>query len=400
MSESSDDEYYGPPLPPELRDSTQGLGESLSGKGSALDAKSSSTYKSEKSSLNSESEEETDEDDFIGPALPPGFKQTPALDSEKDCEDNTYGPTTHPPQKDKDSKDSTYGHPPQKDVIEEKDSMEAYGPALPPNFEISKPGNTSMEDLRTSIGPLLPPDYSNFQSYSDDKEGRLGPILPPGFPQQDGDSSDSRLQEEEDVIGPLPSLLASKPDERSSVAKEIEQRAKQMKDKLTKKESAKSDAGVPLREAWMTELPPEIGKNFGLTSRSFRTNAAPVNQDRSVWTDTPADRVRKEKECSGGKKKKLDVQEYNTSGKDNKLAQEIDEYNKSKRPVSLLEMHQKELNRKKKKEKDKPKERRPFDRESDLQVHRFDEAQRKALIKRSQDLHTRFDHGHTQSSFL
>lgn len=388
MSESSDEEYYGPPLPPELRDSTEGFGESLLGKNCisfkrpTLDAQSSSTSKSEKSSLNSESEEE---DDFIGPALPPGFRQGPSLDSKKDSEDNTYGPsppTTLPLQKE----------------IEEKDSMEAYGPALPPNFEKSKPANTSMEEFRTSIGPLLPPGYSNDES--DDREVRLGPTLPPGFPQQEGDSSDSKTQEEEAVIGPLPSLLASKPDEQSSVAKEIEQRARQMKDKLTKKESAKSDTGVPLREAWMTELPPEIGKNFGLTSRSFRTNAAPVNEDRSVWTDTPADRVRKEKESCGGKKRKSDVQEYNTSGKDNKLAQEIDEYNKSKRPVSLLEMHQKERNRKKKKEKDKPKERRPFDRESDLQVHRFDEAQRKALIKRSQDLHTRFDHGHSQSQFL
>ncbi|KAK3603725.1 hypothetical protein CHS0354_023338 [Potamilus streckersoni] len=392
MSESSDDDYYGPPLPPELRDSTQGLGESLLGKNSisckrpALDARSSSTSKSGKYAVNSESEEETKEDDFIGPALPPGFRQSPSLDSEKDSEDNTYGPS--PPTT----------HTPQKDVIE-MDSMEVYGPALPPNFQKSKPANTSLEEFRTSIGPLLPPGYS--ESHSDDREVRLGPSLPPGFPQQEGDSSDFKTQEEKEaVIGPLPLLSASKPDELSSVAKEIEQRAKQMKDKLTKKESAKSDTVVPLREAWMTELPPEIGKNFGLTSRSFRTNAAPINEDRSVWTDTPVDRVRKEKESSSGKKRKLDQQKYNTSGKDKKLAQEINEYNKSKRPVSLLEMHQKELNRKKKKEKDKPKERRPFDRESDLQVHRFDEAQRKALIKRSQDLHTRFDHGHTQSQFL
>ena len=46
----------------------------------------------------------------------------------------------------------------------------------------------------------------------------------------------------------------------------------------------------------MTELPPEMGANFGLTNRTFRKNAAPTG-DRSGWTDTPADRERKQKVC-------------------------------------------------------------------------------------------------------
>ena len=44
----------------------------------------------------------------------------------------------------------------------------------------------------------------------------------------------------------------------------------------------------------MTELPPEIVKNFGLTNRQFRKNAAPT-RDQAGWTDTPADKERKEK---------------------------------------------------------------------------------------------------------
>ena len=47
----------------------------------------------------------------------------------------------------------------------------------------------------------------------------------------------------------------------------------------------------------MTELPPEMGANFGLTNRTFRKNAAPTG-DRSGWTDTPADRERKQKVCA------------------------------------------------------------------------------------------------------
>ena len=49
-----------------------------------------------------------------------------------------------------------------------------------------------------------------------------------------------------------------------------------------------------VRESWMTELPPEM-KAFGLGPRKFRANAAPEKGDRSVWTDTPADREKKQK---------------------------------------------------------------------------------------------------------
>lgn len=44
-------------------------------------------------------------------------------------------------------------------------------------------------------------------------------------------------------------------------------------------------------------------------------------------------------------------------------------------------------------EANEKKERRPFDREIDLQVNRFDEAQRKNLIKKSAKLDSRFSHG-------
>ena len=48
------------------------------------------------------------------------------------------------------------------------------------------------------------------------------------------------------------------------------------------------------RESWMTELPPEMGASFGLTSRTFRKNAAQTG-DRSCWTDTPANKEKKER---------------------------------------------------------------------------------------------------------
>jgi len=45
----------------------------------------------------------------------------------------------------------------------------------------------------------------------------------------------------------------------------------------------------------MVELPPEMTKNFGVTARKFSTKTeTSSDKDRSVWTDTPADRARKE----------------------------------------------------------------------------------------------------------
>lgn len=55
-------------------------------------------------------------------------------------------------------------------------------------------------------------------------------------------------------------------------------------------------------------------------------------------------------------------------------------------------MHQKKLKSKATDEKSKPQERKAFDRDKDLQVNRFDDAQKRALIKQSRDLNTRFSH--------
>lgn len=46
------------------------------------------------------------------------------------------------------------------------------------------------------------------------------------------------------------------------------------------------------RETWMTELPPEL-QHIGLGARTFKKKSGPENKDRSMWTDTPADRERK-----------------------------------------------------------------------------------------------------------
>lgn len=50
----------------------------------------------------------------------------------------------------------------------------------------------------------------------------------------------------------------------------------------------------PERESWMMELPPERTKNFALAPRTFSMAVPSANMDRSSWTETPADRAKKE----------------------------------------------------------------------------------------------------------
>uniref|UniRef100_A0A8C3CUS0 GPALPP motifs-containing protein 1 n=1 Tax=Cairina moschata TaxID=8855 RepID=A0A8C3CUS0_CAIMO len=144
-----------------------------------------------------------------------------------------------------------------------------------------------------------------------------------------------------------------------------------MKEKLT---SADSVSCVP-RQSWMTELPPGL-KSFGFGPRTVRRGADDKLGVGSIWTDTPADRERKAK-VRRRPPLSMDSEVTVLSGRDKRLAEQVTSYNESKRPESLLDMHQKKRKSKASEEKSKPQERRPFDREQDLKVNRFDEAQKK-----------------------
>lgn len=80
------------------------------------------------------------------------------------------------------------------------------------------------------------------------------------------------------------------------------------------------------------------------------------------------------------------------SRKDLEMAEKVSQYNESKRAESLMSLHSKKMKEKAKEKADKPVERRPFDRDADLQVNRFDDAQKQRLLKKSQELNTRFSH--------
>ncbi|XP_039995522.1 GPALPP motifs-containing protein 1 [Xiphias gladius] len=327
-----------------------------------------------------ESEEDSDsEKGFAGPALPPGYKRGEPSSSSDEGEREASvkrAKTGH-----------TTGDRPaevEKTKIQEEDDDDGFfGPALPPGFKKQQ----SSPERPPVLGPALPPGFRRAASNNydnndgEDEEGFPGPALPPGY-QAEPSSSEG---EDEDVIGPMP----AKGPIKDSVAQDFERRAQRMKEMLTGHDTPE----VLTRETWMTELPPEL-QHIGLGARTFKKRSGPEKADRSIWTDTPADRERKTRERLEGKKKgeaeKDSVPQVPHT--DLQMAEKVSKYNESKRAESLMSLHTKKMKEKAKEKPDKPVERRPFDRDEDLQVNRFDEAQKQRLLKKSQELNTRFSH--------
>ncbi|XP_040895534.1 GPALPP motifs-containing protein 1 [Toxotes jaculatrix] len=325
-----------------------------------------------------DSDEDSDnEKGFAGPALPPGYKRgEPSSSSDESEQEVSFkrAKTRH-----------TDGDRPaevEKTKIQEDDDDGFFGPALPPGFK-----KQSSPERPPVLGPALPPGFRRAAYDNDDDndgedgEGFPGPALPPGY-QAEPSSSEG---EDEDVIGPMP----AKGPIKYSVAEDFERRAQRMKEKLTGEDTPE----VLTRETWMTELPPEL-QHIGLGARTFKKRSGPENKDRSIWTDTPADRERKARERLEGKKKgEVEGDSVpQVHHKDLEMAEKVSKYNESKRAESLMTLHTKKMKEKAKEKADKPVERRPFDRDADLQVNRFDEAQKQRLLKKSQELNTRFSH--------
>ncbi|XP_020827157.1 GPALPP motifs-containing protein 1 [Phascolarctos cinereus] len=327
-------------------------------------------------------EEEPDLSPVAGPALPPNYKSSSSDSSSSD--EDSDSPLPHQGGKEDSEEECDAGPTPRKqrrnqnEEDDDDDDDGFFGPALPPGFK-----KQDDSPQRPIIGPALPPGFNNRAQKAGENRDDLGEPASSSFNSEGTESS----EDEEAIIGPMP----TKGPVDYSVTKEFEWRAQRMKEKLTKGDD---DGSRPVtRESWMTELPPEL-KGFGLGPRTFKRRADDKSGDRSVWTDTPADKERKAKEAQEAKKQTGKSEEDRVlSGRDKRLAEQVSSYNDSKRSESLMDIHHKKLKNKTTEEKNKPQERRPFDRDQDLKVNRFDEAQKKALIKKSRELNSRFSHG-------
>lgn len=247
--------------------------------------------------------------DLIGPALPPGFKASGSAEDEERDLSPVAGPALPPNYKscssessdsdedssslyeegNQESEEDDTGATARKQRRHEEDDDDDdegfFGPALPPGFK-----KQDDSPPRPIIGPALPPGFIKSTQKSDRSRDDPGQISSYFNSEKETDSS-----EEEDIVGPMP----AKGPVNSSVSTEFEKRAQRMKEKLTKGDN---DSSKPItRESWMTELPPEM-KDFGLGPRTFKRKADDKSGDRSVWTDTPADRERKAKETQEARK--------------------------------------------------------------------------------------------------
>ncbi|XP_013794762.1 GPALPP motifs-containing protein 1-like [Limulus polyphemus] len=317
----------------------------------------------------------TDSKNFFGPPLPPGFKQV-----HSDLKGEDFGE----PQS---SKHNVIGPSLPSGFI--KHDSDKSSDSEPEAHVASSTSNDSSKNGTTSS--LIGPGVSGSRK-TESNNVVAGPTFPPGFKQSfEPSNSDSDSNSETDIIGPLPSMAIEK-ETVMDVSQEIERRSKKMKNKLEGNDDLKNK--VPARETWMIELPPDVGKQFGLGPRSFSNQTtSSKGQDRSVWTDTPKDKAQKLQEGKSSSKPLLpEPQVLAQVTKDKKLSKQLKEYNKSKRSKTLLEIHQKKM-KKKKKKKDKREERKPFDRDTDLQVNCIDASKTKGIIDKARFLNSRFAPG-------
>lgn len=305
------------------------------------------------------------------------------------------------------------------------------GPLLPPhmlNTNSNQPFKASSVNEIEPIGPQLPPILTTMKMKSlesviastsvttiVEKPLIKGPILPSNIDLNvaaaeynlkidsavsditDSDENNDD-DEDDDIIGPMP-VGAGK----TKAHLELEKRALELKlAKLNERDERANQEAT--REEWMIELPEIRGvAGLGLVARQFRTKVRDEIGDRSGWTDTPNDRVRKSHvreptadELRAAKQREADAV-FNVKRDAEQESAARKHKKKHKRDESLLDIHKEKM--KKKKDKDEEKAvRRPFSRDNDLKVNRFDEAQKRSVIKKAQLLDTRFGSG--QSKYL
>ncbi|CAK9832122.1 GPALPP motifs-containing protein 1 [Anthophora retusa] len=310
-----------------------------------------------------------------GPVLPPQLATNSSNDTKSEGDTHFIGPCL--PKNDaqeiseKKNEEDTPSNINPTDAVQQDSALDSdiiFGPALPPHLLKQKCNND--ETNTKIIGPTFP---NNTQSFNNNE------VNPAESENED---------EDEDGIGPLP---ANHPAlESNHVYKQLEQRAQRIKSE----QQHENYSTLTQREEWMTELPPTQTNNLGLTSRKFRIKEGPDMSDRSCWTDTPAKKAEKQKHQE---EEKL----YDVKTSTRELSEENDqvEYRQNRKcEKSLLEIHENKLRKKKRKEEKEAKTtgqtiRRPFDRDIDLQINRFDQAQKNAIIHKAQYLDERFSRG-------
>lgn len=321
----------------------------------------------------------------FGPQLP-AHLQKPRDESDSESEDDqSYGPKLP-------SVPCRGPKPAQNSESDSEDESNSVGPKLP-SVACRGPGPSMVGPQRppgpSMVGPQKPPGPSSVGPQRPPVTSNIGPQMPPGFVVNNQESS----SEDESMIGPQPPKPGEEISPEEAIKRNIEARAKKMEDKLL----GRNQNAEPKRETWMTELPQTVSKNFGLGPRQFsRSTNAKTKQDKT-WTQTPNEIAAGEgAEDAPNPEQDEEVLAYMASlQRDAQMDKVSEELKKKRGNDTLMELHEKKMKKKEKKEKEKnkPVVRRPFDRDVDLQANRFDDARKKAMIKKTAGLESKFGHG-------
>jgi len=309
----------------------------------------------------------------IGPQLPPHLARKIQDASDSDSSDEGCGPQL-PSVACRGPAPSLLGPAP-------PPGSACFGPQ-PPRIDSGEDGEggDSSSDSDDGYGPALPPQFQQKCVSEGTSGGRLNHHV--NAQQSDSDSDDGGM------IGPTVGEK-TQGGTKEDIAREIEMRAKRMKDRLEGK-----DVKEVQRDSWMLELPEEKANSFGLGARQFSRKGLPQKgKDRSAWTDSPAEKERKLREgvVEGEEVEETVVVDI----RDQEMERVAQELRQKRGADSLLDMHEKKMHKKKKEDiaNGEISERRPFDRDIDLQANRFDEAVKKNMLKSAAQINDRFSSG-------
>jgi hypothetical protein len=282
-----------------------------------------------------------------------------------------------------------------------KDSGEdpgGIGPQLPPNMGLPSSSKLEDDDDEIEIGPCLPQKEESQTSPADGADRShgpapstseasakksVGPALPAGIDLARLAHETAKVdwqkvaQEEEedefDTVGP-----AMPGRETIGYLRATEAAQARILNNILTREEQEAEAAKPKHEDWMTMLPEHRDLSLTLEqqqkNRTFQRKEKESGGDSSGWTETPADRERKEREkqlgISGAKRKHEEPSGPDPSATAKRL---IDQYNQALRPKSLVEIHQEKL-RKEAKALPGSKELTPgsWDRSQITQNHKMD----------------------------
>ncbi|PAV75510.1 hypothetical protein WR25_13599 [Diploscapter pachys] len=357
---------------------------------------------------------------FIGPSIPSVMN----IGSDQRDQDNSKDSAPDDPSDDpEDPSFSSHHH-------SIGPSLPTIGPAIPSTIRMnsdlptsSSNASASSSHLPEAVGPSLPDDGLGLNSNAEPEASSSSrPVIGPSIPDflLNGAEEEEDEEEEENLFGPMPPPppSANNQNQRENLempeeeeeeeeeesdeqigpqlpqAKNDDQEEYEYMMRLAALKQGQSEQKTSKREEWMTQLPKKL-TNYGLGPRTFRKGGAA--QADASWVDTPEQKRRKID--NGDDQPGPSTAEIATRKRDEEQQKRADELMKD-RNESMLDVHQKKKNNEAESSNGlQPGERRPFDREKDMEVRGLKNASVSEIKEKVGQLGSRFGHS-SQQKFL